>query len=365
MPRYVKKQRFQLGDWYLQERNGVWYRCHAHYQRTPGKRISLCTRDFQEAKKKLEQFYFENSRPDKVKKEEITLAKVLTIYYSEHGSSVASDTSLRIHCEKLLEYWKDNFLSELSVARQKEFKQFLLKEGYAIGYVKRIFSTLKAAINYCYHTEYLEAPANIISISVPAHSNKEMGRPLSLDEMVSLFNTIDTDYLMRFCLLLLGTLGRTSAILELHTKQLDHDFRLIKLNPEGRAQTKKYRPTIKMPEFIHQMTCNMHNCNVVTGSTKQIYSVKKSFATAVKRSGLEGRVTAYSFRHTMTRWLRSQSVPPWEVAAQLGHRMEQYSTTEIYAPYDPAYLVNCVKAIEGYFEALSKQSMAVQNFVTN
>ncbi|MEE4378229.1 MAG: hypothetical protein V2J55_12075 [Candidatus Competibacteraceae bacterium] len=72
-------------------------------------------------------------------------------------------------------------------------------------------------------------------------------------------------------------------------------------------------------------------------------------------------MTPYSLRHTLTRWLRSQSVPAWEVAAQLGHRAPGTSTTEIYAPFDPAYLTQAVRAIDAYFTILRDNCVPLQN----
>ena len=50
--------------------------------------------------------------------------------------------------------------------------------------------------------------------------------------------------------------------------------------------------------------------------------------------------------------MRSQSVPAWEVAAQLGHKAPEYSTTEIYAPFDPSYLEKSCAAIDEFFVQL-------------
>ncbi|MEO0467134.1 MAG: hypothetical protein AAF216_11385, partial [Pseudomonadota bacterium] len=38
---------------------------------------------------------------------------------------------------------------------------------------------------------------------------------------------------------------------------------------------------------------------------------------------------------------------------QLGHKMPDVSTTEIYAPFDPSYLFKAVTAIDEYFKALA------------
>ena len=45
-------------------------------------------------------------------------------------------------------------------------------------------------------------------------------------------------------------------------------------------------------------------------------------------------------------------MPAWEVAAQLGHKQSGMSTTEIYAPFDPAYLAMSVSALDNYLKEL-------------
>ena len=59
-----------------------------------------------------------------------------------------------------------------------------------------------------------------------------------------------------------------------------------------------------------------------------------------------------------TRWragVRKSSVPAWEVAAQLGHRSPDVSTTEIYAPFDPTYLFKSTAAIDGFRQRVALQ----------
>ena len=54
----------------------------------------------------------------------------------------------------------------------------------------------------------------------------------------------------------------------------------------------------------------------------------------------------------MARHLRASGVPGWEVAAQLGHKKRDLSITEIYAPFDPAYLEKSVEAIDDFLRDL-------------
>ena len=54
----------------------------------------------------------------------------------------------------------------------------------------------------------------------------------------------------------------------------------------------------------------------------------------------------------MARHLRICGVSAWEVPAQLGHKQSGMSTTEIYAPFDPAYLANAVTVLDNYLKDL-------------
>ena len=49
---------------------------------------------------------------------------------------------------------------------------------------------------------------------------------------------------------MVATAARPDAIFDLTITQCDLENRLIHLNPEGREQTKKHRPTVKMLERI-------------------------------------------------------------------------------------------------------------------
>jgi len=158
---------------------------------------------------------------------------------------------------------------------------------------------------------------------------------------------------------MLGTSARTSAILDLQLCQIDLKAGLIELNPNGRLQTKKYRPVVKLPpqlrEYVEEMGKRDLDKNVVCYRGMSAASIRSCWRSTRKRANLSGNVQTYSFRHTIARWLRSQSVPAWEVAAQLGHKAPEYSTTEIYAPFDPAYLKSSCEAIDSFLEGVAKE----------
>ncbi len=151
---------------------------------------------------------------------------------------------------------------------------------------------------------------------------------------------------------MLATAARPDAVLDLTFEQCDIENRIINLNPTGREQTNKYRPTVRMPEhLVHfiekkkQITLCTH---IISYKQKPVNSIRSAWRLMRVEAGLDDQVQPYSLRHTMARWMRSQSVPAWEVSAQLGHKQPDMRTTEIYAPNDPMHLSKAAAAIDDF-----------------
>lgn len=83
---------------------------------------------------------------------------------------------------------------------------------------------------------------------------------------------------------------------------------------------------------------------------KRLLRVKSSWETA--RQGLAEDANPYSLRHTVARWLRAESVPVWEVAALLGHKMPGHSVTELYAAADPQHMMATKEALNRLLRAV-------------
>ena len=121
--------------------------------------------------------------------------------------------------------------------------------------------------------------------------------------------------------------------------------------------TKKYRPVVKMPEMlvplIERRKQEGDGAHLIAFEGRPVKSIRKAWRQLRKDAELGELVNPYSLRHSMARWLRSQSVQDWEVSAQLGHKKRGMSTTEIYAPFDPTYLSQSVAAIDKLLEQLN------------
>lgn len=189
-------------------------------------------------------------------------------------------------------------------------------------------------------------------------------RVLSMDEAAAMFGgMVDYDeyapQIFIYMIISFNTLARPDAILDLTPSQVDYDNDLIKLNPEGRIQTKKRRPVIPMSKTLrlwlkifekHYMNGGQYFVNF---HGKKIKSVKHGFANNKVRALLtDPKIVPYTIRHTMATELRKRSVPKLDVEGFLGHSGE--STSDIYSHYDPSYLKQAVNAIDSYFGELDE-----------
>jgi hypothetical protein len=92
-----------------------------------------------------------------------------------------------------------------------------------------------------------------------------------------------------------------------------------------------------------------------------VKSIKTGLWRACDR-GSVARCSSYSFRHTAARWMRRSGVPPWEVAAQLGHSVgKDYAITERYAFYSPDYLSKAVEALDALIRLVADRPVTGQS----
>ena len=179
----------------------------------------------------------------------------------------------------------------------------------------------------------------------------ERFRDLRMEEVARLLRSAAAiPHLLTFCIISLNTLARPDAVLDLSPAQVDVKRRLIKLNPDGRKQTKKYRPVVPISATLLPWLERCDGPRYVLFHGNPVASVKKSFAKAVAVAGLND-VSPYCLRHTMATELRARGVSEWEAMGMLGHKSPA-RTTERYAKFRPDYLSGAVRAIDAYFTDL-------------
>ena len=354
MPRYKNEREFQLGEYWLskQSRSDAWCRTWFDAQTRQTKRVSLRTAEFEEAKQRLTDWFVLRHSKSQEQPEDAVLAGIFARFYEHHGQTLQSAADVKRTLRYWLEFHKDSSVLEATQQiRQEEFRRWLsVDKGLSAASVRKSLIIGKSALNWAWKRGEISQVPYIELVKPPKPEPK--GRPLEIREVAELMRRSKDHHVSVLIAFMLGTAARTAAILELNLQQVDDERGLIMLNPEGRAQTKKYRPTVRLPQQLEPYIRARKNRNafepLICYRSSGVASVKTAWNSIRKESKLAGNVQTYSFRHTMARWLRMKGVPAWEVASQLGHKTPEYSTTEIYAPYDPAHLSHAVEAIDDF-----------------
>ncbi len=362
MPRYNTRRDYQVGEYWLSKlpRSPAWYRTWYDAKTRQTRRLSLCTTDFDEAKERLTDWVLVNYKRKKESPERVTLAELFAPFYERHASKLASAYQCQLSLRYWLEFHEDaSVAAALDVTEQERFLDWLLNDKkVSQNTAQRVIGVGKTALNWAWKRGMLET---VPFIALPKRTaSPPRGRPLEVEDIRKLLAAARSDHIRHFIYLMIATAARPDAVLDLTFSRCDFERRLITLNPEGREQTKKYRPVVRMPEeivdYLKELKANSDSDYIINYHGSKVLSTKKAWRQLRKDAGLDDAVNPYSIRHTMARWLRSQSVPAWEVAAQLGHKQKDVSTTEIYAPFDPAYLSNAVKAIDVLLIQIKNQS---------
>ena len=375
MPRHQQKDfDFRVGDYWLSRQGDStgWQRSWFDADTGQTRHSGLGTSDFDDARERLTDWYIANRKPVQEKPEHVLVCDILARYWAGHARHIASHERTRIALTYWMDFWQERTLDDVRpISEQEAFHQWLLAKGMKVTTASRVLGAGRAAINRAWKRGEIENPPFVQEIATAQDKQvaPPKGRTMEPGEVARLFEASTHTPLHAFVVLLVATAARPSAVLELTLAQCDVKNRLIELNPQGRVQNKKYRPTLRMPESVVPLLQNLHDSyppsvHIVGKSGSPIASVKRSWDAARKKAWLDDEVRPYSLRHTMARWLRKQGVPAWEVSAQLGHKQKGLGITEIYAPHDPSYLSKSTKAIDSFFGHLRRNCGPLDSFLS-
>ncbi len=350
-------EQFRIGKWFLDKRPNSpnWCVCWFDPATRQTRRASLRTEDFQVAKVRLAEHVTKHETLRYVEPEAVLLEVILIRYWEEHANAIPSAEQACFALAK----WSDHFcgatVSDLTPHRQEAFVAALRAKGYKPSYISRVLSVGRAALRRAWKRGELASVPFIGDVERDLEQEAERFRELNMDEVARLLKAAAAvPHLLRFCMISLNTLARPDAVLDLGPAQVDMRRRLIKLNPEGRKQTKKYRPVVPISETLLPWLEKCDGARYVLYHGRPVASIKKSFANAVVNAGLDS-VSPYCLRHTMATELRSRGVSEWEAMGMLGHK-SQARTTERYAKFRPDYRSEAVNAIDAYFADLRAET---------
>ncbi|MGE5510269.1 MAG: tyrosine-type recombinase/integrase [Bacteroidota bacterium] len=174
-------------------------------------------------------------------------------------------------------------------------------------------------------------------------------------ELARFIDEIKYEHIFRYVIIALNTWARPEAITELSVKrQVDFERGLIHLNPPGRTQNNKVRPTIRLTNNLRGWLLHWNLDRPIVLTNRPNVPIRaidnRALARIAQRAGLEQRFTRYTLRHymaTRVRRVEGIQVPREERAIWMGHVDPNYRTTERwYESQDPDYLVNVTRAVD-------------------
>lgn len=346
MAKYTRRE-YQLGPYWLGQRGDspAWYRCWIEAGRT--KRASLGTTDFEQAKETLTKWFYENRvlGEENLSPAKMPLADVILDYWNHQAIKLRSADTVKIHLRYWNDFWEEASVADVrSVAKQEEFQEWLTAKGLKDNSVNRCLEAGRAAMRRAYKRGAITSAPFVHMIKVREEGQK--GKALSIEELRAFYLGSEQKHWRDLVYLLTATAARPEAITSLTKAQMDFDAGLIYLNPEGRKQTNKHRPTVKLTDGARERFEGYPDGRLLIFHGKPMDRPETVVRKARERAKLDKSVTLYSIRHTCARWMRMEGVDTAEIANQLGHRKFGADMTLRYMPHSPAYLTAASAALD-------------------
>jgi hypothetical protein len=249
----------------------------------------------------------------------------------------------------------------------RKFEKDFLARGYKKSYLSRICAVLRAALNQAEDDEKIIRAPKIPEVcsSDDQDAAPLRGRLMTTKEIANLFEQVNEEHFLDYLIAELNTASRPITILECDTQGIDWSHAIFEMNPAGRPQTKKYRPTVRIPKTWEPWLRQAPPGRLISFNGKPVQSIKKAFRTARKNADLKPDaagvgVATYSIRHTLARYLEDCGVPHEQISILLGHvKIDRKKTTDRYSPRNPRsplYLSEATQAIERFVHEVNQHT---------
>jgi integrase len=297
---------------------------------------------------------------------------VLNRYWTQHSDKRRNPVLPRTAGRYLLEFLgADARVGDLTKARQLEFLNLLHGSGLSVGYIARLMTSVQAALNFAVDREddgsglLTKAPRLIYRPKMVAEAlNAPEPEPRNwYPDLAMVAQWLDglcefEEHLRRWTILIIGFGGcRAEAAREAGPFQLDTRHHTIRLNPEGRRQTKKFRPIVPVPDVLWPVLQQWSAKERFVGEVGVRYPGDQWIA-ARTRIGLPKLFTPRSIRHMIATELRHAHkrygvarVSSDEIEMLMGHR--RGGMNSLYGTFEPDYLEAAKEAVNAILIALN------------
>jgi len=279
------------------------------------------------------------SDPDK-----ILVAEVLNDYAIERGPKVAGKETLANAITNLAKLWDGKTVAEIPFF----VDSYVKKRDRAAGTVRRELGVLQAAINHGHKRGKLTRSVSVELPAVPPSRERWLTRQEAAKLLrAACFDPKARLYMPLFILIGLYTGRRKEAILSLRWPQIDLDRCMIDFRKSNEAETKKRRGRVRIPPQLipHLRRARLRGSDlgpVLHMSGRPIQNIKKGFAAACKRAGIDG-VSPHTLRHTAATWLMQNGVSLTLASEYLS--MSEATLRRVYWHHHPDYMREAAEAI--------------------
>ena len=245
----------------------------------------------------------------------------------------------------LAPFWRGRTVGEVT---RETCRAYVAARGRSAGTARRELGVLRAAINHEHRAGHLTRTVAVLLPDRP----EPRDRWLTRGEAAALLRAALAEprvrlHLPLFILIGLYTGARKGAILALRWAQIDLAAGRINFNTPGAKRTNKRRARIPIPVRLlgHLRRASKRGSPmsyVISENGERLGDIKRSFASACRRAGLE-RVNPHVLRHTCATWLMQRGVPMWEAAGYLA--MSRETLERVYGHHHPDYLRGAAEAL--------------------
>jgi len=306
---------------------------------------STGTKDRQIAEAALSEFLYLRTRDAGPRDPaEILVTDVLADYAEEHAPETAAPWRIAAAIKAMVPFWQAKTVANIT---RETCRGYVSARMRSAGTARRELGVLRAAINHAHRSGRL---TRVVSVELPDGAEAR-DRFLTRKEVAALLRQTLREPRVRLHLPLFILLGlysgqRKEAILSLRWSQVDLDTERIDFNARGDRRSNKRRARQPIPRKLlgHLRRARKRGTDlgfVIHENGKRLKDVKRGFASACRKAGLED-VTPHVLRHTCATWLMQLGVPLWEAAGYL--KMTPETLQRVYGHHHPDFLKGAAEA---------------------
>lgn len=295
----------------------------------------------------------EREKPTAREPDKLMVAQALKDYYDEHAQYIATAKHALYHEKRLKSHFGLYFVNQVTQGGVNAYVRACQERKESNGTIRRDLEHLKAALNHEVREQRLIYAPKFKMPPPPA----PRPRHLSEGEIKLLLKACTTPHVSAFVQIMLATGQRPAAVENLKWFQVDFAEQLIRFDL-GAQKGNKHARSVPMNQELMVMLKHLYKAKkteyVLEWKEKHAGNVKKSFARAIKRAGLE-HVSRYTLRHTFGTQAYISGFHEKDISDIMGHTTAK-TTAKHYLKTDMDRLREVVKVRKNSAKAKKRKS---------